>query len=105
MRPLRGCSLGLQFAAVCEDSWDNEVKLFVIEGNGSNSFRIRQLLLDPSDVVPRVMLETAQSFPEVQHGVLVTALGAAQFLPGYRHRNRSVFARAGGIGCDRSLLQ
>src|SRR5262245_26196549 len=39
--------------------------------------QVRKLLLHAPDIPPRVLLEAAETFAQVEHGVLVAAFGAA----------------------------
>src|SRR5262249_43655546 len=67
--------------------------------------QVRELLLHPPDLLPRVLLQAAEALAQIEQRVLVAALGAAQFLPRHRRRYRRTLAGACGIGRDRGLLQ
>src|ERR1043166_6330353 len=46
--------------------------------------RIRQLLLKPVHLLPRILLQTIEALAEIENGVLIAAFRASQLFPAHR---------------------
>src|SRR5262245_61679352 len=87
------------------DPWSAQFSRFLQIDAAYGFRRSGKLLFDATDVLPRILPQTAEALAEIQNSVLVAALGAGKLVPGYRHRYRRAGAGTGRIDGDRGLLQ